>query len=120
MDEVHISSYANLVLMHKTYSQMESKRFHRARNAFLKAELHKHGKLTCFYCHRSDLKLKATKKGEQATVDHYVPKSEGGEPFDPANFVVCCHSCNHRKSSMDAHKFLTSKYLKKKKVLDKI
>ena len=116
MDDVHVSSYANLVLLNKTYSTMESKRWNRARNAFL-VEQSKKGKLSCFYCQKNDLKVKTKKRSEQATVDHYIPKSGGGDPFSSSNFVVCCHSCNQRKGNTTPSEFLTSDYIKKK--LDK-
>jgi len=113
-DDVHIQSYAHLVLLNKVYSVMESKRWNRAKNAFLK-EQSKKGPLTCFYCDKSDLKIKVSKRGEQVTVDHYIPKSGGGDPFSASNFVVCCHSCNQKKASMSPEEFLSSDYIKKKK-----
>ena len=117
-DDVHIQSYAHLVLLNKTYSTMESKRWNRAKNAFLTKESKK-GPLTCFYCNKSGLKRNITKRGEQATVDHYIPKVNGGNAFSPSNFVVCCHSCNQKKSSMTPEEFMNSDYIKKKR-LDKI
>ena len=114
MDEVHISSYANLILLNKTYSTMESKRWNRAKNAFLRDQSKK-GSLTCFYCKKTGLKRQSTLRGEQATVDHYVPKANGGHPFSPSNFVVCCHSCNQKKGSMIPEEFLKSDYIKKKR-----
>lgn len=92
---------------------MESKRWNRARRAFL-VEQSKKGRLECFYCKRNELKLKSKKRNEQATVDHYIPKSGGGDPFSSSNFVVCCHSCNRRKGSLSAKEFLESDYIKKK------
>lgn len=113
MDDVHVSSYANLVLLNKTYSSMESKRWNRARRAFLN-EQRKKGSLKCFYCHKSDLKISSRSRAHQATVDHYIPKSGGGDKFSATNFVVCCHSCNQRKGNMTPQEFLDSDYIKKK------
>jgi 5-methylcytosine-specific restriction endonuclease McrA len=118
-DDVHIKSYAHLVLLNKVYSTMESKRWNRARDAFLKQEIRTKGCLICSYCGKANLKLKTNKRGEQATVDHYIPKSGGGDPFSSSNFVVCCHSCNQKKASMTPEKFINSDYIKKKR-LDKI
>lgn len=114
IDDVHISSYAHLVLLNKVYSVMESKRWNRAKNSFLREESKK-GPLTCFYCNKTNLKRSATKRGEQATVDHYIPKSVGGDPFSSSNFVVCCHSCNQKKASTTPEEFINSDYIKKKK-----
>ncbi len=113
--EVHIQSYANLVLMQRVYSNLEQRAWLKARNAFLKEELAKHGKLVCHYCGRDDLKLKAaTKKEHQATVDHIIPQSKGGDRFDKSNFAVCCHTCNRRKASEPAEEFKNSRYIAKK------
>ena len=113
MDDVHVSSYANLVLLNKTYASMESKRWNRARRAFL-LEQRKKGNLHCFYCKKTDLKLHTSSRAHQATVDHYIPKSGGGDKFSSSNFVVCCHSCNQRKANMTPDEFLNSDYIKKK------
>jgi 5-methylcytosine-specific restriction endonuclease McrA len=113
MDEVHVSSYANLVLLNKTYASMESKRWNRARRLFL-SEQRKKGSLKCFYCKKDNLKLRSLARKDQATVDHYVPKSGGGDKFSSSNFVVCCHSCNQRKGNMTPYEFLNSSYIKKK------
>ena len=113
-DDVHIQSYAHLVLLNKVYSVMESKRWNRSKNAFLKEQASK-GPLTCFYCGNSNLKRQSTKRAEQATVDHYIPKSVGGDPFSASNFVVCCHSCNQKKASMTPEEFIKSDYIKNKR-----
>jgi len=114
MDDVHISSYANLVLLQRLYAQMERKRWATSRNDFLKLELENKNKLICFYCNK-ELKYKSLHRNDQATVDHYKAKSEGGNSFDHNNFVVCCNACNKKKASMDADKFMNSKYLCNKK-----
>ncbi len=114
MDDVHVSSYANLVLLNKTYASMESKRWNRARRAFLN-EQRKKGSLKCFYCYKSELKINTSGRANQATVDHYIPKSGGGDKFSASNFVVCCHSCNQRKGNMTPQEFLDSDYIKKKR-----
>jgi 5-methylcytosine-specific restriction endonuclease McrA len=114
-DDVHIKSYAHLVLLNKVYSTMESKRWNRARDAFLKQEIRTKGCLICSYCGKTDLKIKTNNRGEQATVDHYVPKAVGGDPFSSSNFVVCCHSCNQKKGSSSPEEFINSDYIKKKR-----
>jgi 5-methylcytosine-specific restriction endonuclease McrA len=115
MEDVHISSYANLVLLQHLYTQLEHRRWVKERKSFLTKELASKGTLTCHYCHKPNLKLKSTKRHEQATVDHVVAKSVGGNAFCQSNFVVCCNSCNQRKASQNALDFLNSKYIKNKK-----
>ena len=114
MDDVHISSYANLVLLQRLYSQIENSQWAIERKRFLRKQLREHKTLKCFYCKKDNLKLRTIKKGEQATVDHYIPKSVGGDQFSPSNFVVCCHSCNRAKGSKTPEEFLRSDYIKKK------
>ena len=111
---VRANSYANLVLLQRAYSQLEHRRWAKERSKFLNAEIKKNGKLVCAYCGKSDLKLKSAKRHLQATVDHVVPKSKGGDPFGHENFVVSCNSCNKKKASFDATAFKESTYIKRK------
>lgn len=115
-NEVQVHSYANLVLLQRLYAQLEQRRWVKERKKFLQAEIKKNdGKLICGYCHNDKLKIKSQKRHEQATVDHIVPKSKGGSPWDHDNFVVCCNSCNKKKASGDAEDFMCSKYIARKK-----
>ena len=115
VDDVHVSSYANLVLLQRLYTQLEHRRWAKERRLFLINELNKNGALTCHYCHRPNLKLKSAKRREQATVDHVIAKSVGGDAFCHSNFVVACNSCNQRKASQSALDFIESEYIKKKR-----
>jgi hypothetical protein len=47
----------------------------------------------CRYCERP-------LQRNQATVDHYVPKTAGGSN-EAANLRLACHGCNYRKGNMD-------------------
>lgn len=115
MDDVHVSSYANLVLLNKLYSTMENSRWAKERQEFLRSELDNKGSLRCYYCSKDGLKLRSKKRHEQATVDHVIAKSLGGDQFSHTNFVVCCDSCNRRKGTMSPQEFVNSKYLRDKK-----
>ncbi len=74
---------------------------------FLKA-LAKNDNLICAYCGRNDLvnctdgtiyeKEVARREGREATVDHVIPISRGGDLLDTNNFAVCCHKCNNEKA----------------------
>ena len=35
--------------------------------------------------------------GKRLLADHVIPISQGGEPYDPANVVAACYSCNRRR-----------------------
>ena len=115
MEDVHISSYANLVLLQRLYTQMEDNHWSKSRKEFLVNELRNKGNLTCYYCGKPDLQLKSDSRHQQATVDHVLAQSEGGDRYDHNNFVVCCSSCNKRKASYSALDFLDSKYIKTKR-----
>ncbi len=48
---------------------------------------------TCHYC-----------GGPADTVDHVIPRSAGGAPYDPNNTVAACRSCNSAKgATTDVH-----------------
>lgn len=47
---------------------------------------------TCAYCGSV----------EANTVDHVVPLSKGGEPFNLDNLVACCSRCNSKKRDKSA------------------
>ena len=50
---------------------------------------------TCHYC------------GDTATtVDHLIPLSKGGAPFEPDNLVAACARCNYAKKNKTAAVFL--------------
>lgn len=44
-----------------------------------------------------------------ATIDHKVPRSNGGEETDTANFVLCCNRCNANKAATSKHEFLEAR-----------
>ena len=113
--DVPANCHAASVLLNRLYSLLEQRHERKACKKFLQEELKKHGTLVCYYCGKSDLKLKTDKQHEHATVDHFIPKSKGGDPWDHANFVVCCNSCNKKKASHDADVFKCSKYISRKK-----
>lgn len=42
--------------------------------------------------------------GDRATLDHLVPKSQGG-PLTAANVVLACRACNNARGTEDAEAF---------------
>lgn len=63
---------------------------------------HKNSK--CLYC-----ETKLTK--ENATTDHIVTISKGGNNCQ-VNLIVCCSACNNERGDMDFKKYLQSKNAK--------
>lgn len=55
-------------------------------------------KMECFYC-RTNMKF------EDATIDHKVPRCEGGKTI-PDNSVIACKKCNNKKGSMSFEGFM--------------
>lgn len=113
ISHLQASDYANLVLLNRCYSAQERRKWSKSRNAFLQEELKKHGKLTCAYCGRDDLKI--NDKRFAVTVDHIEPKSAGGSEFSHDNFAVSCGACNRKKGSIPEAEFVASEYLTNKK-----
>jgi len=57
---------------------------------FSRKALIKRDKFSCQYC---NIKLTAS----EITIDHVLPKSQGGKTSF-LNCVVCCHDCNNKKA----------------------
>lgn len=78
----------------------ERRRRYRSAKLFkLKKELMKDSDGKCFYC------KKQMKKGvwneqhdDDMTVDHLIPKSQGGEDTKE-NLVICCRNCNRLRGT---------------------
>lgn len=60
----------------------------------------------CVYCGVETHRLGAglSRSPNLATLDHVVPRSQGG-PLTPANLVLACQACNNRRGVMDAQAF---------------
>jgi 5-methylcytosine-specific restriction endonuclease McrA len=43
-------------------------------------------------------------KRDSATIEHMIPRSEGG-PDDPSNYTVACSNCNHKRGNMSVESF---------------
>jgi 5-methylcytosine-specific restriction endonuclease McrA len=119
--EIEASDYANLVLLNRTYSILEKKRWNKSRISFLRAELEKCGKLTCCYCGRNDLEINSRLNQNKATVDHIKAKSNGGNEFDHSNFAVSCMTCNSHKGNGEFDDFINSRYIElRKRQIDRL
>jgi len=70
----------------------------------------KTGCLVCSYCTRPDLIIELNgmrvPNNIKATIDHVVPTSKGGAPFDVKNIRVACGKCNGRKGNMSVEEFI--------------
>lgn len=54
---------------------------------------------TCHWCGRPT-RYALEESGDQATIDHIVPRYKGGTD-DPSNIVSSCRACNARRNSED-------------------
>ncbi len=108
------SNYKPCEIYRKKYKTMENfiviglkyngKNVKRRTSGFAKEFLEENDESNCIYC-------ECELTGENATADHIVPISEGGNNCQ-VNLVVCCQDCNNERGNMDFSTFMT---IKKKK-----
>lgn len=72
----------------------------------------------CYYCNRQTVLPKRGKcfgfTPHLATLDHIIPRSQGGARGPTLNCVMACQKCNSERGSTDARLFL----LKKQELID--
>lgn len=62
------------------------------------------GHINCSYCN-GELRVttgmeRAAATADLATLDHYVPRSKGGDVYSPSNLKISCYRCNKLKSDL--------------------
>lgn len=62
----------------------------------------------CCYCGRPTIEI--PNKNNSATLEHVVPKSQGG-PLTYENSVMACAKCNHKRGIMPINEYLQLKGL---------
>lgn len=108
-------NYKSCEIFRKKYKMMENfvviglkyngKNVKRRTSGFAKEFLGDHKNSKCIYC---DVKL----NHHNATADHIIPISDGGNNCQ-VNLVVCCKDCNNQRGNMD---FKTYLLIKKKDI----
>jgi hypothetical protein len=83
------------------------KNVRRRTSGFAKEFIEQNKNATCIYC---DNKLTL----ENATADHIIPISEGGNNAQ-VNLVVCCKDCNNERGNLDFRYYMSKKNSKKLK-----
>ena len=78
----------------------------RRTSGFAKEFLQNNRNAKCIYC---DTKLTP----ENATTDHIIPISEGGNNCQ-VNILICCNSCNSERGAMSFNDYIKIKNLKYK------
>lgn len=81
------------------------KNVRRRTSGFAKEFVEQHSDASCVYC---DTKLTT----ENATADHIIPISEGGNNAQ-VNLVVCCKDCNNERGNLDFKYYMAKKNSKK-------
>jgi hypothetical protein len=81
------------------------KNVRRRTSGFAKEFVEQHSNASCIYC---DVKLTP----ENATADHIIPISNGGNNCQ-VNLVVCCKDCNNERGNLDFKYYLSIKNEKK-------
>jgi CRISPR/Cas system Type II protein with McrA/HNH and RuvC-like nuclease domain len=64
----------------------------------------------CRYCDQK-LTLQTGNHKDFATIDHVIPKSDGGSD-DYHNLTIACKSCNEQKGSLSVEEFLLVRMIK--------
>jgi 5-methylcytosine-specific restriction endonuclease McrA len=100
--------------MRPAHKRLANVELHPAKREQFRREVYKREGGRCFFCKtRVRLHWKGQFDGEQpddaATLDHIIPKSQGGR-YELQNLVCACRICNARRGSRDAGKFLESTY----------
>ena len=105
VENPHPKSLAAGVLLTRSLEEQERAQWVSFRSAFLKRVEAHSGNLSCHYCGRKGLVSELPDDYSRAdlkrlaTLDHVVPRSQGGAEFDKGNIVVACHPCNQRKGN---------------------
>lgn len=92
-------------------SKLGRYKYHTFRKKLLNKLLKRDGELKCAYCGRNDLILGGNMKynnkiNNLATIDHIVPRCEGGGLCEEENCAVACKDCNCKKGSKQLKEFL--------------
>lgn len=103
-------AYAGLILLNEYFSSLERREWSAFRKRIINKELQTTGKLTCKYCGRDDLTVSGS---NIATLDHIIPRCEGGKDVDE-NVIISCYGCNKHKSNTSREEFENSSYLNRK------
>jgi hypothetical protein len=109
---IHINpNYINCQIYRKKYKNLRNfvviglkysgKNVKRRTNGYAKEFIKKHHNATCLYC---EVKLNE----ENATTDHIIPISMGGNNTQ-VNLIVCCKSCNSERGNIEFRKYLSAK-----------
>jgi 5-methylcytosine-specific restriction endonuclease McrA len=84
------------------------KRIKRRTSGFAKEFIEQNKDAKCIYCEK-DL------NNENATADHIIPISNGGNNAQ-VNLIVCCKDCNGERGNIDFKHYLKSKNIKYKNI----
>jgi 5-methylcytosine-specific restriction endonuclease McrA len=76
---------------------------HRWRQEMYAALAKRDGGFRCYYCNR-ELLPKGRKSKRRATLDHRIPKSQGGTD-DIGNLVLACYQCNQHKGPLTVQQY---------------
>ena len=90
--------YENIVVIGLKYN---GKKIKRRTNGFAKKFIQEHPDAKCLYCTNNLTE-------QNATTDHIVPISHGGNNAQ-VNLVVVCTACNQERGNMDFYKFKNKK-----------
>jgi len=104
-------NYKSCEILRKKYKMMEDfvvvglkyngKNVKRRTSGYAKEFLDEHSEVKCLYCESSLTK-------HNATADHIIPISEGGNNTQ-VNLIVCCKDCNNERGNTEFKTYLSMK-----------
>lgn len=111
-------NYKSCEIFRKKYKMMENfvviglkyngKNVKRRTSGFAKEFLQENKETKCIYC---DSELDK----HNATADHIIPISKGGNNTQ-VNLVVCCKDCNNERGNLDFYEYISLKNRRYKKI----
>jgi 5-methylcytosine-specific restriction endonuclease McrA len=106
--EIHRKKFKSLEDFVVIGLKYNGKRIKRRTSGFAKEFIEQNKDAKCIYCEK-DL------NNENATADHIIPISNGGNNAQ-VNLIVCCKDCNGERGNIDFKHYLKSKNIKYKNI----
>ncbi len=107
--EIYRKKYKNLKSFVVVGLKFSGKNVKRRTSGWAKEILKKNRSIKCIYC-------EVPLTNENATADHIVPISNGGNNCQ-VNLVICCENCNIERGNIEFNSFLVMKNLKYKRFI---
>lgn len=83
-----------------------------SKELFFERFIQKHGMLKCQICGKENLiRFDKNKVDISATIEHIIPKKEGGLRYSSSNFICSCNNCNNNRGDKPLIKISNERYI---------